>query len=160
MTYFDVVAEAAVARVEMSNELMCYYCILYVRSNLATPPKGALLPRRSRRFKITDRDSPEQIKSFARLQAAGLSPHQSFRYYWILSSQGRVTGSDVLPHIEWIFSNFSPSFRLSELDLTGAEYGLSFYWGGGVGTGRGPEIVPELASLLVSHRVKLDFGIY
>jgi hypothetical protein len=71
-----------------------------------------------------------------------------------------VTGSDVLPHIEWIFSNFSPSFRLTELEVTGAEYGLSFYWSGGVGTGRGPEIVPELAALLASHCVKLDFGIY
>jgi hypothetical protein len=160
MNYFVAAVMVAVAEVEMNTELMPYYCILYVRSNVASPPKGALLPRRSRRFKIIDRDSPTQIRSATRLRAAGLSMRQPFRYYWTLSSQGRVIGSDVLPHIEWIFSNFSPSFRFAELEATGAEYGLSFYWGGGVGTGRGPEIVPELAVLLARYCVKLDFGIY
>jgi hypothetical protein len=139
---------------------MNYHCILYVRTDLAKPSKEILLPRRLQRFKITDRDSIEGQISKGRLEKAGLSLKQPFRYFWIISSKGKISGSNILEHVEWIFSNFRPTFTLAELKIMGAEYGLSFYWDGGIGTGHGPIVTPELAELLAKHKVKLDFGIY
>jgi hypothetical protein len=139
---------------------MNYHCILYVRTNLAKPSEEMLLPKRIQRIKITDRDSTEEKNLAIRRKKNNLKIYQPFRYFWLLSSDGKVAGSNVLEHINWILSNFKPAFRLAELKLAGAEYGLSFYWGGGVGTGHGPIVTPELAALLVKHEVTLDFGIY
>jgi hypothetical protein len=139
---------------------MTYYCILYVRTNLAKPSKEMLLPKRIQRIKITDRDSAEEKARAVRRQVDTLKVYQPFRYFWLLSSDGKVSGSNVSEHIQRILSNFKPTFRLAELKLYGAEYGLSFYWGGGVGTGHGPIVTPELAALLIKHEVTLDIGIY
>jgi hypothetical protein len=137
---------------------MRYYCILYIRTNEAKPLAEMLGSKRVS-FETTDRDSPDEKASIERLKKAGLVHQRPYRYYSTLSSRDRVKGPAVLEHIKWLFSNLKPTFNLSELEATGAEYGLSFFWEGS-GTGGGPTITSELAELLLLHKINLDFGFY
>ncbi|WP_156920099.1 hypothetical protein [Comamonas composti] len=138
-----------------------YHCILVVESNDCNEILQAMLPKRVKRMKIKDRDSPEEMVALAKKYSLGF-PALSipFRYSGILSSSGFVKGPNLLAHIEWIFSNFKPEFKLTEWSSSGASYELSFAWWGGLGTAYGPMISPELADILTKHRIPLEISIY
>lgn len=137
------------------------YCILWVRINNHQLLIDAMLPRRVQRISITNRHS-EQARASAkrRIDLGFPAEDEAHQYYGVISSLNRIKGTDVSEHVEWIFSNFKPEFSMSSWTNHGAEFGLSYGWWGGTGTGYGPMISPRVGGLLLKHNIQLEISLY
>ena len=82
------------------------------------------------------------------------------RYWWELSSQGRVESDDLENHVIWLLSHLRSKKILKDELIEGYRCYLSVFWGASNGTGGGPVISVSLAKLLVQHGLRVDVGFY
>src|SRR6266487_3953465 len=140
---------------------MTEFCSLHISSDIqAALPSGFLRTPGNVNLVFIDNESAERRASFKRLRKKGVFRQTAaLRYHWSFSSEGFVHGFDVMEHVTWVLDQVQPGFLLSKLKDSGYRSWLQFYWEGN-GTGGGPDITPEIAAVLVQHKVNLLFGFY
>jgi hypothetical protein len=139
---------------------MTDFCSLHIRSDVhGELPIGFLRKSNKMYLFFVDNESPERRASFSRVRKRGGAHTAPPRYHWSFSSEGHVEGFDVMKHLTWVLDQVQPGFLLSHLEDAGYQYWLQFFWEGN-GTGGGPNVTAEIASLLVRHKANLVFGFY
>ena len=155
----EVVAELAVEVAAMSKENI--YCDFVICSDIAQLPADLFLAKAKSRLQLTDNMSPERIAQRARWKTKGIPIRQNLeRYWWELSTQGRIESDDLINHVQWILQHFRKDVRAGALLNDGYRYYLSVFWGASNGTGGGPLISPALSELLYQHKLPLSIGFY
>ena len=138
------------------------YCDLVICSNSQTDlPSHLFLAKSRSRIVFTDNLSPDRVAQRNRWKKAGIPMRPTIeRYWWELSSQGRVESDDLENHVIWLLSHLRSKKILKDELIEGYRCYLSVFWGASTGTGGGPVISVSLAKLLVQHGLRVDVGFY
>ncbi len=79
---------------------------------------------------------------------------------WLFSSEGAVTSSDSLRHIEWLLTAIEPQrSSLPELRQQGYRMAISCYWASKNGHG-GPTLTPDIMHRLAELQLAVEFDVY
>lgn len=137
------------------------HCLLEIHSRTtAELPVGILSKRALAQVEFVDNESQERKEQRRRLAAKGVSINPRLaRYWWTLSSQGRIAVPDLSLHLIWLLRSVKPGIGLTDLNKKGFQYALSAYWSGN-GLGGGPTITPKAAELMALHSATLDISFY
>jgi hypothetical protein len=141
---------------------MPHFCSLFVRSDREGEAKAIFQDEVLDLLKVEDSLSPLQMASSKRMRSLGFVIRSDLpRFRWILDTSGRFDEDtfDLFTHVSWLLAQLKPSVSLEETRGRGVESFLSLYYCGN-GTGGGPFISPEVAELLVSHRISMQVGFY
>jgi hypothetical protein len=120
-----------------------------------------LLAKASHRVNFTDNEWPERVAQRDRWRQKGMSIRPNLeRYWWELSTEGRINSMELDDHFEWILKQLRKKKLLKTELSSDYRFSLSVFWGASNGTGGGPLIDPELSAKFALHGIPVAIGFY